>query len=238
MGKKLPVQRRGKGSIYRSSIKNKIGSIKYSTDADGKMEGKVSNIIHLQGHTAPIALIRRGNEKFYMVAAEGMYSGMDLNQKISVGNILQIGEIPEGTCIYNIESRPMDGGKFARSAGAYATILSKEGGKINIKLSSGNTRTFNNMCRATIGIAAGGGRKEKPYGSAGKKYNCLSSSKLYPVVSGTAKNPVDHPHGGGGHQHVGKTKTPGGNAPPGRKVGSIAARKSKIKKENKKNKKK
>ena len=79
-------------------------------------------------------------------------------------------------------------------------------------------------CRATIGVLAGGGRKDKPFLKAGKKFHAYRTrGKQYPTVRGVAMNAVAHPHGGGGHQHVGKPYTVKRGASPGRKVGSVAA---------------
>ena len=80
---------------------------------------------------------------------------------------------------------------------------------------------------ATIGITAGGGRKDKPFIKAGKKhYAFRTRGKQYPIVRGVAMCAVNHPHGGGGHQHVGKPSTVKRGASPGRKVGSIAAKRT------------
>ena len=78
-----------------------------------------------------------------------------------------------------------------------------------------------------MGVLAGGGRKDKPFLKAGKKYHAFRTrGKQYPVVRGVAMNAVAHPHGGGGHQHVGKPYTVKRGASPGRKVGSVAARRT------------
>ncbi len=86
---------------------------------------------------------------------------------------------------------------------------------------------LNPKCRATIGIVAGGGRTDKPFVKAGKKwYKMANKATKWPVVRGVAMNAVDHPFGGGGRQHPGRPKTVGRHTPPGRKVGSIAARRT------------
>jgi large subunit ribosomal protein L8e len=82
-------------------------------------------------------------------------------------------------------------------------------------------------CRATIGIVAGGGRIDKPLLKAGRahhKYRVKRNS--WPKTRGVAMNPVDHPHGGGNHQHIGHASTVARSAPPGQKVGLIAARRT------------
>jgi large subunit ribosomal protein L2 len=140
---------------------------------------------------------------------------------------MPIGRISEGIPIYNIELSPGDGGKLVRSAGANATIVSHDGEKTIIQLPSSRFKTLNSNCRATVGILAGGGRKDKPFLKAGKKhYEFRKRGKQYPVVRGVAMCAVSHPHGGGGHQHVGKPYTVKRGAPPGRKVGSIAAKRT------------
>ena len=130
--------------------------------------------------------------------------------------------IPEGTPVFNIEGHPGDGGKYVRAAGASATVVSH--GKMTVvQMPSGQFKPFQSRCKATIGMAAGGGRRDKPYIKAGTRARTLKSkAKKYPKVRGVAMNPVNHPHGGGGHQHVGKPSTVSVHAPPGRKVGRLS----------------
>ena len=143
------------------------------------------------------------------------------------GNILPVGTIPEGYPIYNIEITPGDGGKLVRAGGSGATVVSHDSKKTVVKLPSGQFKTIDSSCRATVGIAAGGGRKDKPFLKAGKKFHARrKKGKQYPVVRGVAMNAVNHPHGGGGHQHVGGPSTVSRGAPPGRKVGNIAAKRT------------
>jgi ribosomal protein L2 len=88
-------------------------------------------------------------------------------------------------------------------------------------------RTISSSCRATIGIVAGGGRIDKPILKAGRSFFKFSAkTNRWPVVRGVAMNPVDHPHGGGNHQHIGHSSCVSRNAPPGKKVGLIAARRT------------
>ena len=78
-----------------------------------------------------------------------------------------------------------------------------------------------------IGIVGGGGRNEKPILKAGVKFwKFKAKRKMFPIVTGVAMNPVDHPHGGGNHKHLGKPSTVARRTPPGRKVGLIAARRT------------
>ncbi len=241
MGKRIGAQRRGRATgVYTSpSHRHKGGKdgIKYPPINHAK--GKVVELLHDPGRSAPLAKAEltsgeKLGRKFKFIAPEGL----SINQDISIGdrgdigpgNILQLHEIPEGTPVYNIESQPGDGGKFVRAGGTMASIVS-HGTKTIVQLPSGQFKPFNPNCRATIGVVAGGGRKEKPFMRAGKKFNALRSrGTKYPRVSGVAMNPVDHPHGGGSHQHVGKPSTVSKHAPPGRKVGRLSPKKKKKKK--------
>lgn len=227
MGKRIRAQRIGRG--YKRSVpSHRYKRIKHpSVNEDN---GTVIDIVHDSGHTAPLALISFNNNKTYMLAQEGMFVGQKVtissDANIELGNTLPLAKIPEGQPIYNIEARPGDGGKFARAAGNSATVVS-HGEKTVIQLPSGSFKPLDNKCRATIGIIAGSGRKDKPYAKAGKKSKSKKArGRQYPMVSGVAMNPVDHPHGGGGHQHVGTQSTVSRHSHPGRKVGNIAAKRT------------
>jgi len=234
MGKRLIQQRRGraKGRRFQAPSHNFRGKIKYIQDKS-KHIGIVEDIIHDPGHTAPLAIIRLDNNKKTLVLApEGIEVGnkikfTDSRREAKVGNVLFIGKISEGMPIYNVELSPGDGGKLVRAAGNNATIVSHSSEKTVIKLPSGQFKTLNSKCRATIGVLAGGGRKDKPFLKAGKKHHAYRArGKQYPIVRGVAMCAVAHPHGGGGHQHVGKPSTVKRGASPGRKVGSIAAKRT------------
>jgi len=100
-------------------------------------------------------------------------------------------------------------------------------GKTIVQLPSGKMKKLNPKCRAVIGIVAGGGRTEKPFCKAGKKFHRMKvRATKWPTSRGVAMNVVDHPFGGGGQQHCGRPKTVARGTPPGRKVGSIAARRT------------
>merc|ERR1711939_345826 len=123
----------------------------------------------------------------------------------------------------------MGSGQFARASGAFCTIIgqTEDGAKTRIKLPSGMRKTVAGASRAMIGVVAGGGRNEKPILRAGKKFWMFKAKrKMFPKVRGVCMNPVDHPHGGGNHQHIGKPTTIARGAPAGRKVGLIAARRT------------
>jgi large subunit ribosomal protein L2 len=231
MGKRLIQQRRGriKGRYNVPTHKNR-GKIKYIQEKE--IKGVVEEIIHDPGHTSPLAKVRLENNKTVLVlATEGIGVGHKIkyteNKELKMGNILPIGLIPEGTTVYNIELIPGDGGKLVRAGGTNASIASHDAKKTVIRLPSGQFKTLDSSCRATIGISAGGGRKDKPFLKAGKKHIAYrKKGKQYPVVRGVAMCAVSHPHGGGGHQHVGGPSSVPRGAPPGRKVGNIAAKRT------------
>jgi len=234
MGKKLIQQRRGRFNSIRfhAPSHNFRGKIKYTRD-DKKKEGTVQNFVHDPGRSAPLMSVSfNDNKKILFLAPEGIKTGdkirfTDNKNDIEVGNILPIGKIPEGAPVYNIELSAGDGGKLVRAGGSNAAVVSHDKSKTVIQLPSGQFKTLDSACRATIGVPAGGGRKDKPFLKAGKKYYAFRArGKQYPIVRGVAMNPVDHPHGGGSHQHVGKPSTVKRGASPGRKVGNIAARRT------------
>lgn len=232
MGKNLIQQRRGRTKgRYNAPSHRFRGKIKYSNMRE--IQGTVEEIVHDPGRTTPLAKIKLDNDKKMLIlATEGVEIGRkikfsDSKEHCEIGNILSIGSIPEGFPVYNIEIKPGDGGKLVRSGGSSATIASHTLKKTVIKLPSGQFKTLDSLCRATVGIPAGSGRKDKPFLKAGNKhYAYRGRGKQYPIVRGVAMNPVSHPHGGGGHQHVGKPSSISRGAPPGKKVGNIAARRS------------
>ena len=234
MGKRLIQQRKGRfNGRYTVPSHRFRGKIKYHHHNEKQTKGVVEDIIHDPGRTAPLAKIRFENDKTSLViAAEGTKTGDVIqfsNEKEAVkpGNIISVGNITEGFPIYNIEMQPGDGGKLVRTGGSYATIVSHSADTTVIQLPSGSFKTISSQCRATVGAVAGGGRKDKFYMKAGKKYIAKRvRGRHHPVVRGVAMNPVSHPHGGGNHQHVGKSYTIKRGASPGSKVGSIAAKRT------------
>lgn len=162
-----------------------------------------------------------------MFTGQFIYCGKKAS--LSVGNVLPVGSMPEGTIVCNIEEKVGDRGAMARVAGNYATIISHnvDERKTRIKLPSGSKKVIDSNCRAAIGIIASGGIIDKPLLKAGRafhKYRVKRNS--WPKTRGVAMNPVDHPHGGGNHQHIGHPSTLSRYAPPGQKVGLVAARRT------------
>jgi len=204
-----------------------VTEIKYPTFDHGS--GRVLDLIHAPGRSCPLAEVDFNGEIVRMIASEGMQVGQEITMGAGAllysGNTLPLSGIAEGTPIYNVEGRPGDGGKFVRTAGTSASIVSR-GKKVVILMPSGVFKTLDPRCKATVGIVAGGGQKEKPFGKAGAKFHAYKSkAKANFKVRGVAMNAVDHPHGGGSHQHVGKPSTVSRNAPPGRKVGHLSPKK-------------
>jgi large subunit ribosomal protein L2 len=230
MGKNLIQQRRGRGGMnYRSPSHRHVGDIKLPLAS--LKSGKVLDIMHAPGRLCPVIKVDFGGENVLMLAAEGVMVGQNISVdgsgQLKAGNVLPLASIPEGTLVFNIEGRPGDGGKYIRTAGCSATLVTK-GDRITMMMPSGMFKTFDPRCRATIGIVAGGGHSDKPFGKAGNKFHAYRCrAKAYFKVKGIAMNPVDHPHGGGGHPHVGKPSTVSRNAPPGRKVGRLSPQKKK-----------
>ncbi len=226
MGKRLISQRRGKGSVYKAPSHRYKSNAKYPNSKS--LSGKVLDLVHDPGHTAVLALIswKDGGESF-VLSPEGLKVGDEIGRDGKIGDVMELASIQKGAPIFNIELRRGDGGSLARGAGTYATVVSHDGDWAMVKLPSGKFKKLKADSRATIGVASGGGRKEKPLLKAGKKKNVLrSKAKKFPIVSGVAKNPVDHPHGGGAHQHVGGRGSVARGAPPGQKVGTIAPKRT------------
>ena len=229
MGKRHIVQHRGRGNRYQVPSHRWKGTARHPRHQS--MKGQVVDLIHDPGHTAPLARVKPGQGPYYTMLA---HEGQQVGQKVAVGhgaqpmvgNTTYLGTIPEGTQVYNVECKPGDGGKFGRAGGTHATVVS-HGAKTTVRLPSGSFKTLDKHCRATVGRVAGGGRGEKPYMKAGTKAKALRSrSTVFPRTSGVRMNPCNHPHGSGRTRHVGQPTTVSRNAPPGRKVGDIAARRT------------
>lgn len=237
MGKNLIQQRRGRGTLtYTAPSFNYVTDVKYRNYDDiekaGVLKGKIVDLIHCPGHSAPLAKVRYENgEVLYLFAIDKIRVNdmIEAGMKATIhpGNIMPLKVIPEGTLIHNLESIPGDGGKFCRAAGSSAKLISFIQDTAIVRLPSKKTRKFNVGCRATIGVIAGSGKKEKPFIKAGRKFFAMRArGKLFPRTAACAMNPVDHPFGyGRGRQHA-KMKVCSRNAPPGRKVGKVCARRT------------
>jgi len=229
MGKNLIQQRRGRGTLpFRSPSHRFKGEVKLYTK---ETTGVVSDLVHCSGHTAPLMEVAYlTGEKKLAFAPEGIKVGDEISvgtNEIKYGNVLALKDIPEGTPIHNLEIRPGDGGKLVRTSGTFAKIIAKEAGSIRVKLPSSKEKLLLPDCRAAIGIVSGGGRLEKPFLKAGTKYFKMHArNRLFPRVCGISMNAVDHPFGGKCSHIKGRPTQSPRNAPPGRKVGKIAPRRT------------
>ena len=196
---------------------------------EGVINGQVKDIVHDPGRGAPMVAVKlETGETYYSVVPEGVYEGQptQIGSKaaVEIGNVLPLGKIPEGTMVCSIELSPGDGGKMARSSGAYATVVAHTPEGTILKLPSKRTKYVNDLCRATIGVISGAGRTEKPFLKAGSKFHLMKAKgHMYPRTRGIAMIAASHPYGSskkGGR----KVTTVSRNAPPGKKVGLIAAR--------------
>jgi large subunit ribosomal protein L2 len=233
MGHRITTQSRGKGGpTYRAPSHRYKAELKHIGDDTQKITGSVIDIEHDPARNAPIALVRlEDGTKVYMLVTEGLGIGETITWGSTVevknGNTGTLKNIPTGTYICNIEARPNDGGKFVRASGVQAVVVDKIEDRVGVRMPSGKTKWFNARCRATIGIVAGGGRVEKPFVKAGNKYHKMqNTASNWPRVRGVAMNVIDHPFGGGGHQHPGRPKTIARGTSPGRTVGHVAARRT------------
>merc|ERR1712059_121644 len=195
MGRVIRSQRKGAGSVFVSHTKHRKGkpalhAVDYS-ERNGYIKGVIKDIIHDPGRGAPLAIAhfrdpyRYKIKKELFVAAEGMYTGQFVycgkKAHLTIGNVIPIGNMPEGTIVCNLEEKTGDRGKLARASGNYATVIA---------------------------------------------HNPEAKRTSWPKVRGVAMNPVEHPHGGGNHLHIGKASTVKRGTSAGRKIGLIAARRT------------
>jgi large subunit ribosomal protein L2 len=158
----------------------------------------VKSIEYDPNRTARIALLYyKDGEKRYIIAPHGLEVGQEVvsgkGVAPNIGNTMYLSEIPFGTIIHNIELRPGQGAKLARSAGSYAQFMTREGKFAVIKLPSGETRMILQSCRATVGMVSNVDHQLEKSGKAGRS-RWLGRR---PRTRGVAMNPVDHPMGGG-----------------------------------------
>jgi len=193
--------------------KDDIIAIVKSIEYDPNRNANISLVSYLDG------------EKRYIIAPKDLKVGDKIVSAkvadIQIGNAMEIGNIPEGTIVHNIELSPGKGGQLCRAAGASAQVLGKEGKYVTLRLASGEMRKILDTCRATIGSVGNEEFNLINRGKAGKNrwYG------MRPTVRGSAMNPVDHPHGGGeGKAPVGRDAP---RTPWGKRVLGVKTRKHK-----------
>jgi large subunit ribosomal protein L2 len=204
----------GRNSLGRISNRFRGGGAKrayriidFKRDKYG-IPAKVAAIEYDPNRSARIALLNYADgEKRYIIAPVGLEVGRTVSSgpqaDILTGNALPLKNIPAGTVVHNIELKPGKGAQMARSAGAQAQLVSKEGGVALLKLPSGEVRRVQVECMATIGQVGNLDHENESHGKAGKT-RWLGKR---PHNRGVSMNPVDHPHGGG------EGKTSGGRHP-------------------------
>ena len=225
------MQRRGKGGpAYRKPPNTFKADVNFRSKLiEGKVVAEVVDFIDDPGHTGLLMKVRYDDfTENTLLAPEGIKIGDKIQEgagaELMLGSIMPHKSIPDGMLIYNVEVKPGDGGKMARTAGSYATIKSHIGEKVTVFLPSKMSVDLYADCRAEIGAVAGGGRKVQPIMKAGRNHYIKHAiNARWPVNRGVKSNPVDHPFGGKQH-HKGASSMVSRNAPPGAKVGHIAAR--------------
>jgi len=188
---KITLRHRGGGA------KRKYRIIDFKRNKDGVV-GTVATIEYDPNRTANIALINYADgEKRYIIAPKGLKVGDKIESgvktDIKVGNALELGSIPEGTVVHNVELKAGKGGQIARTAGSSVQILGREGKYTLLRLASGEVRKVLSTCRATIGEVGNADHELVKIGKAGRKRHM----GIKPTVRGSVMNPNDHPHGGG-----------------------------------------
>jgi large subunit ribosomal protein L2 len=187
----LSVRHRGGGHKRRYRI------IDFRRDKIG-IPGRVETVEYDPNRTANIALVCYADgERRYILAPDGLKIGQSVvaspEADIVVGNALPLKSIPLGTTIHNVELKRFKGGQLARSAGASAQLMAREGAHALVRLPSGETRRVNVECWATVGQIGNLEHENESIGKAGRN----RWKGWRPTVRGVAMNPVDHPHGGG-----------------------------------------
>jgi large subunit ribosomal protein L2 len=177
--------------------KRSYRTIDFKRAKDG-MTAFVKTIEYDPNRTARIALVSyEDGEKRYIIAPNGLKVGQKLmsgkGAEPEIGNTLFLSDIPLGTVVHNIELRPGNGAVMARSAGSYASLVSRDGKYAILKLPSGEIRKVLTICRATIGTVSNIDHSLEKSGKAGR----TRWQGRRPHVRGVVMNPVDHPMGGG-----------------------------------------
>ncbi len=203
--------RNNKGRITTRHIggghKQRYRKIDFRRQKDGIL-ATVERLEYDPNRTANIALVCYvDGERRYVIAPKGLVVGQQLESgdsaAIKVGNALPLRNIPVGSTVHCIELKPGKGAQLARSAGASAQLVAREGVHATLRLRSGEMRKVLAECRATIGEVSNSEHNLRSLGKAGAS----RWRGLRPTVRGVAMNPVDHPHGGG------EGRTSGGRHP-------------------------
>ncbi len=204
----------GRNNTGRLTTRHKGGGhkqhyriIDFKRDKDG-VPATVERLEYDPNRTANIALLKyRDGERRYIIAPQGVSAGDELlsgsTAPIRAGNSMALRNVPLGSQVHCVEIKPGKGAQIARSAGASAQLVAREGAYATLRLRSGEMRKVLIECRATLGEVGNSEHNLRSYGKAGAR-RWLG---IRPTVRGVAMNPVDHPHGGG------EGRTSGGRHP-------------------------
>ena len=170
--------------------------------------GKVERLEYDPNRTAFIALLSYPDgEQAYILAPQRLKQGDTViaGEKVDVkpGNAMPLRSTPVGTLVHNVEMKPLKGGQLARSAGAYAQLVGRDGDYALVRLMSGEVRRIHGECMCTIGAVSNPDNSNQNLGKAGRNRHLGKR----PSVRGVVMNPIDHPHGGG------EGRTSGGRHP-------------------------
>ena len=198
---RVTTRQRGGGHKQRYRL------IDFKRDKTG-VPGEVERLEYDPNRTAHIALVKYADgERRYIIAPKGLKAGHRVQSGTAVpiapGNCLPLRNIPVGTTVHCVEMKPGKGAQIARSAGASAQVVAREGGYATLRLRSGEMRKVLVLCRAVVGEVSNSENSLRSLGKAGAK----RWTGVRPTVRGVAMNPVDHPHGGG------EGRTSGGRHP-------------------------
>jgi large subunit ribosomal protein L2 len=192
--------------------KRKYRQIDFKRLKDG-VPAKVATIEYDPNRTTYISLLHYADGfKAYILAPQGLKVGDQVSSgtgsDIRPGNALELGQIPTGTIVHNVELRPGQGGRMGRAAGTAIQVVAKDGGMVTLRLPSSEMRMVEATCRATVGTLSNAEHQNVVVGKAGRSRH----KGRRPQSRGIAMNPVDHPHGGGeAHKGPGgHPKTPWG----------------------------
>ena len=172
------------------------------------MDATVERIEYDPNRTAFIALVKYTDEEVaYILAPQRLNVGDKVvaakRTDVKPGNAMELGQMPVGTIVHNVEMKPGKGGQIARSAGTYVQVVGRDRGMVIVRLNSGEQRYIHGECMATVGAVSNPDNQNQNLGKAGRS----RWMGKRPLSRGVAKNPVDHPHGGG------EGRTSGGRHP-------------------------
>ena len=205
---KITIRHQGGGNRQRMRL------IDFKRDKRG-VPARVATIEYDPNRSARIALLNYvDGEKRYIIAPLNLMVGDTVMAgpaaEVRTGNSLPLANMPIGTLVHNVEIKLGKGGQLARSAGAAAQLLAKEGSYATLRLPSGEMRLVRQECYATVGEVGNVDHNNIKLGKAGRKRHL----GIRPTVRGSAMSPRDHPHGGGeGRQPIGM---PGPKSPWGK----------------------